>query len=64
MIERCGLTVVDHPARADLARRYFAGRADGLRPYDVETLITACVAGANPVSVKVGIDGVGRAGYF
>jgi O-methyltransferase involved in polyketide biosynthesis len=40
---RCGLTVVDHPTRADLADRYFAGRADGLRPYTVETLLTAVV---------------------
>src|SRR5215472_11781155 len=28
LISRCGLTVVDHPARADLEQRYFAGRTD------------------------------------
>ena len=44
LISRCGLKVVDHPARADLQQRYFAGRADGLRPYNVETLVTARVA--------------------
>ncbi len=43
LISRCGLTVVDHPARADLERRYFADRTDGLRPYTVETLVTARV---------------------
>jgi methyltransferase (TIGR00027 family) len=44
LIGRCGLKVVDHPARADLEQRYFASRADGLRPYNVETLVTARVA--------------------
>ena len=43
LISRCGLKVVDHPARADLQTRYFAGRADGLRPYTFETLVTAQV---------------------
>ena len=43
LISRCGLKVVDHPARADLEQRYFADRTDGLRPYNVETLITARV---------------------
>jgi methyltransferase (TIGR00027 family) len=43
LISRCGLKVVDHPARADLEHRYFAGRADELRPYTVETLVTARV---------------------
>lgn len=43
LISRCGLKVVDHPARADLEQRYFAGRTDGLRPYNVETLVTARV---------------------
>jgi methyltransferase (TIGR00027 family) len=43
LVSRCGLKVVDHPARADLEERYFAGRADGLRPFDVETLLTARV---------------------
>ena len=44
LISRCGLKVVDHPARADLEQRYFAGRTDGLRPFNVETLVTARVA--------------------
>ena len=43
LISRCGLKVVDHPARADLEQRYFAGRTDGLRPYTLETLVTARV---------------------
>jgi hypothetical protein len=43
LISQCGLKVVDHPARADLEHRYFAGRTDGLRPYTVETLVTARV---------------------
>jgi methyltransferase (TIGR00027 family) len=43
LIGRCGLQVADHPARADLEQRYFAGRADGLRPCTVETLVTARV---------------------
>jgi O-methyltransferase involved in polyketide biosynthesis len=43
LISRCGLKVVDHPARADLQRRYFAGRTDGLRPYTFETLVAARV---------------------
>ena len=44
LIGRCGLTVADHPARADLQQRYFAGRTDGLRPYTFETLVAARVA--------------------
>ena len=43
LISRSGLKVVDHPARADLQERYFADRADGLRPFTVETLLTARV---------------------
>jgi methyltransferase (TIGR00027 family) len=43
LISQCGLTVVDHPARADLEHRYFANRTDGLRPYTAETLVTAQV---------------------
>jgi methyltransferase (TIGR00027 family) len=43
LITRCGLEVVDHPTRADLAARYFADRTDGLRPYTPETLVTAQV---------------------
>ena len=44
LVSRCGLSIVDHPARADLEQRYFAGRADGLRPFTAETLLTALVA--------------------
>jgi hypothetical protein len=44
LISRCGLKVVDHPARADLQQRYFAGRTDGLRPYTFETLVAARAA--------------------
>jgi methyltransferase (TIGR00027 family) len=44
LISRCGLKVVDHPARADLQQRYFAGRTDGLRPYTFESLVAARVA--------------------
>ncbi|WP_369372664.1 class I SAM-dependent methyltransferase [Streptomyces sp. cg36] len=43
LVSRCGLKVVDHPTRADLQQRYFAGRTDGLRPYTFETLVTARV---------------------
>jgi len=43
LISRSGLKVVDHPARADLQERYFADRTDGLRPYNVEALVTARV---------------------
>ncbi len=43
LVSRCGLWVVDHLARADLEQRYFAGRADGLRPFTCETLVTARV---------------------
>jgi len=34
---------VGHPVRADLQERYFAGRADGLRPFTAESLVTARV---------------------
>jgi hypothetical protein len=43
LISRSGLKVVDHPARADLQARYFADRTDGLRPFNVESLVTARV---------------------
>jgi hypothetical protein len=43
LISQSGLKVVDHPARADLQERYFTDRADGLRPYNAETLVTARV---------------------
>src|SRR5215467_9384757 len=44
LISQSGLKVVDHPARADLQKRYFTGRTDGLRPFNVETLVTARVS--------------------
>jgi methyltransferase (TIGR00027 family) len=43
LISQSGLKVVDHPARADLQKRYFTDRTDGLRPYNAETLVTARV---------------------
>jgi methyltransferase (TIGR00027 family) len=43
LISRSGLKVIDHPSRGDLEHRYFVGRIDGLRPYNVETLVTARV---------------------
>jgi methyltransferase (TIGR00027 family) len=43
LISRSGLKVVDHPARADLQARYFAGRTDGLRPFTAESLVTVRV---------------------
>jgi methyltransferase (TIGR00027 family) len=44
LINQSGLTVVDQPTRDDLQKRYFADRTDALRPYNVETLVTARVA--------------------
>jgi hypothetical protein len=41
LVERCGLTVVDHPTADDLFTRYCAGRRDGLRPYTLERLLGA-----------------------
>jgi methyltransferase (TIGR00027 family) len=43
LIGQCGLEVVDHPARTELQERYFTDRTDALRPYNVETLVTARV---------------------
>jgi methyltransferase (TIGR00027 family) len=43
LVGRCGLEVVDHPDRAELIRRYFADRTDGLEPYGEECLCTARV---------------------
>ena len=40
---RCGFKVVDHPGSADLRDRYFAGRADGLRPLEFEQLLVMAV---------------------
>ena len=36
---RCGLGVREHPTVADLTRRYFAARTDGMRPFAVERLV-------------------------
>ncbi len=43
LVAGCGLTVADHPTTDDLARRYFADRADGLRPLMLERLLAARV---------------------
>jgi len=43
VVSRCGLKVVDHPSRAQLQQRYFAGRTDGLRPSTFEALVAARV---------------------
>jgi len=43
LVRRCGLEVVDHPTRADVHARYFAGRADGLEPITCEQYLTAIV---------------------
>ncbi len=43
LVRRCGLEVVDHPTRADVHARYFAGRADGLTPIICEQYLTAAV---------------------
>ena len=43
LVSGCGLEVVDHPDRAELIRRYFADRTDGLQPYGGECFVTARV---------------------
>ncbi len=43
VIARNGLVVVDHPSRADLTRRYFSDRSDGLRPWSASGLLVARV---------------------
>jgi methyltransferase (TIGR00027 family) len=43
LVRGCGLEVVDHPDRAELIRRYFADRTDGLQPYGGECFVTARV---------------------
>jgi hypothetical protein len=45
LVGRCGLEVVDHPDRAVLHERYFAGREDELTPYTAERIMTAAVRG-------------------
>jgi methyltransferase (TIGR00027 family) len=44
LVRRCGLEVVDHPSHAELNERYLTGRADGLRTYMCERMLTAAVA--------------------
>ena len=48
IVERCGLTVVDHPTADDLFERYCAGRRDGLRPYTLERLLAAAKKPVQP----------------
>ena len=45
LVERCGLTVVEHPDRATVAARYFAGRTDGLGPIVFEQSLAARIGG-------------------
>jgi O-methyltransferase involved in polyketide biosynthesis len=45
LVRRCGLEVADHPTRDDLHARFFAGRADDLRPIDYEQALAARVPG-------------------
>ena len=44
LVRRCGLEVVDHPSHVELNDRYLSGRADGLRTYMCERMLTAVVA--------------------
>jgi len=44
VVQSCGLRVEDHPNREDLVGRYLAGREDGLQPWSVTGLMTACVS--------------------
>jgi methyltransferase (TIGR00027 family) len=46
LVERCGLTVVEHPDRATVGARYFAGRTDGLGAISFEMSLAARVPGA------------------
>jgi methyltransferase (TIGR00027 family) len=43
LIALCGLKLVDLPSTADIERRYFAGRTDGLKPYGMERVAIAGV---------------------
>jgi methyltransferase (TIGR00027 family) len=43
LAHRCGLRIAEHPTRAELHRRYFGGRADGLTPISAENVIAAAV---------------------
>ena len=43
LVRRCGLDVAEHPDRDELVARYFAGRPDGLAPYNAEGVIAARV---------------------
>jgi methyltransferase (TIGR00027 family) len=44
LVERCGLTVADHPGQEDLVRRYCADRTDGLQPWRASRLLAATVS--------------------
>ena len=41
LLTRCGLSMIDHPDRAELRERYLAGRSDVPPPYTTERVITA-----------------------
>jgi methyltransferase (TIGR00027 family) len=43
LVAGCGLEVVDHPDRASLHDRYFAGRDDGLTPYTAERVMAVAI---------------------
>jgi methyltransferase (TIGR00027 family) len=48
LLERYGLTVLDHPTADDLVERYCADRRDGLRPYTLERLVSAANTPVEP----------------
>jgi O-methyltransferase involved in polyketide biosynthesis len=41
LVHRCGLWVTDHLSPADVHRRYFRRRRDGLRGFSMHALVTA-----------------------
>ena len=43
LVARCGLVTAEHPRHDDLMAKYFAGRPDGLVPYQLEPLLAARV---------------------
>jgi O-methyltransferase involved in polyketide biosynthesis len=43
LVSSCGLHTSDHPDHDELIRRYFADRADDLRPWGITRLIAAAV---------------------
>lgn len=52
LVGSCGLQVVDHPTRADLANRYLSGRTDGLMTWSPECLLVAAVSGSDQTSPR------------